>query len=214
MGKPTDPHRLRCVHCHNTETPLWRTGPDGPKTLCNACGVRFKKGKLVLYKDDAGKLTAIKRLDSVPVHVPPPTKKAFRKPVASSPPTSSSCSDPMPSKPALNPSFEMKLFSVGSLNKPRSRARRVNAGQLPGRYAVKGISDYHDARRSPSNSPTASILLPSGSPRSGGTSLNSPLRHVQSVAIFVCSSPRIIVRRTVSRCQYAKMFFVYRFSLF
>ncbi|RRT41389.1 hypothetical protein B296_00029867 [Ensete ventricosum] len=25
----------------------WRAGPEGPKTLCNACGVRFKSGRLV-----------------------------------------------------------------------------------------------------------------------------------------------------------------------
>jgi hypothetical protein len=24
-------------------TPVWRAGPAGPKTLCNACGVRFMK---------------------------------------------------------------------------------------------------------------------------------------------------------------------------
>ncbi|KAL0872581.1 hypothetical protein Bca101_022286 [Brassica carinata] len=36
-----------CSHCGtNTTTPQWRTGPVGPKTLCNACGVRFKSGRL------------------------------------------------------------------------------------------------------------------------------------------------------------------------
>lgn len=34
---------MHCVHCNTTETPLWRAGPAGPKTLCNACGVRWKK---------------------------------------------------------------------------------------------------------------------------------------------------------------------------
>lgn len=24
-------------------TPVWRAGPHGPKTLCNACGVRWMK---------------------------------------------------------------------------------------------------------------------------------------------------------------------------
>lgn len=24
-------------------TPVWRAGPHGPKTLCNACGVRYMK---------------------------------------------------------------------------------------------------------------------------------------------------------------------------
>ncbi|KAK6136173.1 hypothetical protein DH2020_030064 [Rehmannia glutinosa] len=28
------------------ETPQWRAGPMGPKTLCNACGVRYKSGRL------------------------------------------------------------------------------------------------------------------------------------------------------------------------
>ncbi|XP_010432385.1 PREDICTED: GATA transcription factor 3 [Camelina sativa] len=36
----------RCSHCGTNNTPQWRTGPVGPKTLCNACGVRFKSGRL------------------------------------------------------------------------------------------------------------------------------------------------------------------------
>lgn len=36
----------RCSHCLVQKTPQWRTGPLGPKTLCNACGVRFKSGRL------------------------------------------------------------------------------------------------------------------------------------------------------------------------
>ncbi|KAI9079752.1 hypothetical protein K1719_038373 [Acacia pycnantha] len=39
--------RKRCSHCKTEETPQWRYGPDGPKTLCNACGVRFKSGRLL-----------------------------------------------------------------------------------------------------------------------------------------------------------------------
>ncbi|KAK9683787.1 hypothetical protein RND81_10G164300 [Saponaria officinalis] len=37
----------RCLHCATDKTPQWRTGPLGPKTLCNACGVRYKSGRLV-----------------------------------------------------------------------------------------------------------------------------------------------------------------------
>ncbi|XP_031484288.1 GATA transcription factor 20-like [Nymphaea colorata] len=33
----------RCATCATTQTPLWRNGPNGAKTLCNACGIRFKK---------------------------------------------------------------------------------------------------------------------------------------------------------------------------
>ncbi|CAN6464940.1 unnamed protein product [Victoria cruziana] len=37
----------RCSHCLAQRTPQWRAGPLGPKTLCNACGVRFKSGRLL-----------------------------------------------------------------------------------------------------------------------------------------------------------------------
>ncbi|XP_050941395.1 GATA transcription factor 1 isoform X2 [Cucumis melo] len=37
----------KCLHCGAEKTPQWRAGPFGPKTLCNACGVRFKSGRLV-----------------------------------------------------------------------------------------------------------------------------------------------------------------------
>lgn len=36
----------KCMHCEITKTPQWRAGPLGPKTLCNACGVRYKSGRL------------------------------------------------------------------------------------------------------------------------------------------------------------------------
>ena len=36
----------KCMHCEITKTPQWRAGPMGPKTLCNACGVRHKSGRL------------------------------------------------------------------------------------------------------------------------------------------------------------------------
>lgn len=36
----------RCMHCQIEKTPQWRAGPMGPKTLCNACGVRYKSGRL------------------------------------------------------------------------------------------------------------------------------------------------------------------------
>ncbi|KAI8989751.1 hypothetical protein BD414DRAFT_459868 [Trametes punicea] len=32
-----------CVQCGRTDSPEWRKGPKGPKTLCNACGLRWAK---------------------------------------------------------------------------------------------------------------------------------------------------------------------------
>ncbi|KAI8978926.1 hypothetical protein BDB01DRAFT_852153 [Pilobolus umbonatus] len=33
-----------CTDCGTTDAPEWRRGPKGPKTLCNACGIRWSKG--------------------------------------------------------------------------------------------------------------------------------------------------------------------------
>ncbi|CAJ2672138.1 unnamed protein product [Trifolium pratense] len=45
-GSNSIPSR-RCTHCLSQKTPQWRAGPLGPKTLCNACGVRYKSGRLL-----------------------------------------------------------------------------------------------------------------------------------------------------------------------
>ncbi|KAJ0079846.1 hypothetical protein Patl1_22292 [Pistacia atlantica] len=37
-----------CTDCKTTKTPLWRGGPAGPKSLCNACGIRHRKKKRVI----------------------------------------------------------------------------------------------------------------------------------------------------------------------
>ncbi|KAK7290615.1 hypothetical protein RIF29_05164 [Crotalaria pallida] len=42
-----NPVPRRCTHCLSQRTPQWRAGPLGPKTLCNACGVRYKSGRLL-----------------------------------------------------------------------------------------------------------------------------------------------------------------------
>ena len=35
--------RQCCVQCFTFSTPQWREGPQGARTLCNACGVRYRK---------------------------------------------------------------------------------------------------------------------------------------------------------------------------
>ncbi|RLN29443.1 GATA transcription factor 23-like [Panicum miliaceum] len=38
-----EPGRPCCVECRTTATPMWRGGPTGPRSLCNACGIRYRK---------------------------------------------------------------------------------------------------------------------------------------------------------------------------
>ncbi|CAK7339206.1 unnamed protein product [Dovyalis caffra] len=35
--------RCRNKQCNTMDTPMWRRGPLGHKTLCNACGIRYRK---------------------------------------------------------------------------------------------------------------------------------------------------------------------------
>ncbi|CAI9768526.1 unnamed protein product [Fraxinus pennsylvanica] len=48
----------KCTHCEVTETPQWREGPMGPRTLCNACGVRYRSGRL--FPEYAGRRSGCK----------------------------------------------------------------------------------------------------------------------------------------------------------
>ncbi|CAK8569846.1 unnamed protein product [Lathyrus sativus] len=49
QGSPTS--RV-CAECQTTSTPLWRSGPMGPKSLCNACGIRQRKA--IRAEEEAG----------------------------------------------------------------------------------------------------------------------------------------------------------------
>jgi len=44
-----------CSHCEKTETPQWRRGPLGPRTLCNSCGLRYSQKKK-LKRDEKGQI--------------------------------------------------------------------------------------------------------------------------------------------------------------
>ncbi|XP_043707056.1 GATA transcription factor 8-like [Telopea speciosissima] len=54
----------KCLHCEITKTPQWRAGPLGPKTLCNACGVRYKSGRLFPEYRPAASPTFVSSLHS------------------------------------------------------------------------------------------------------------------------------------------------------
>jgi hypothetical protein len=45
---------VTCKHCGTKTTPLWRTGPSGSKSLCNACGLKWlRKRKGLERKKDS-----------------------------------------------------------------------------------------------------------------------------------------------------------------
>ncbi|KAJ6329079.1 hypothetical protein OIU77_010702 [Salix suchowensis] len=46
--------KRRCMDCQTTRTPCWRGGPAGPRTLCNACGIRQRKKRRAVLGLDKG----------------------------------------------------------------------------------------------------------------------------------------------------------------
>lgn len=48
-----------CSDCNTSTTPLWRSGPRGPKSLCNACGIRQRKARRAMQAAaERGAITA------------------------------------------------------------------------------------------------------------------------------------------------------------
>ncbi|XP_052188502.1 GATA transcription factor 16-like [Diospyros lotus] len=54
-------HVKTCADCGTTKTPLWRGGPAGPKSLCNACGIRSRKKRRALLGLSKGSSTVEKK---------------------------------------------------------------------------------------------------------------------------------------------------------
>uniref|UniRef100_A0A7N0VBX0 GATA-type domain-containing protein n=1 Tax=Kalanchoe fedtschenkoi TaxID=63787 RepID=A0A7N0VBX0_KALFE len=83
----SDETKKRCAMCGTARTPLWRSGPAGPKSLCNACGIKQRKRKALMCKN--------------------PDKKKQRQPTTTNPaasPPSTSTEPPSKSKPGLEKS--------------------------------------------------------------------------------------------------------------
>ncbi|PAN44148.1 hypothetical protein PAHAL_9G020800 [Panicum hallii] len=53
--RPASGEPKACTECHTTKTPLWRGGPCGPMSLCNACGIRYRKKRREALGLDANK---------------------------------------------------------------------------------------------------------------------------------------------------------------
>ncbi|XP_071733565.1 uncharacterized protein [Rutidosis leptorrhynchoides] len=51
-----------CSDCNTTKTPLWRSGPQGPKSLCNACGIRQRKARKAIMAAAAVAETSCKNV--------------------------------------------------------------------------------------------------------------------------------------------------------
>lgn len=120
----------RCGGCNALHTPLWRNGPLGAKTLCNACGVRDnrKRGRMQAARAKLRKPSALKAPGAPKGGSSTAGGKAWPPSGASSP-----CALPLP---ALRRRREdTALCRVHSVTATTSLARHVGGGasyQAPG----------------------------------------------------------------------------------
>lgn len=113
--KPTPDPNLsskQCAHCGIKGTPQWRRGPDGAGTLCNACGVKWKHGKLSSKQPSSKKSPPSESKDEIDV--------VGKKERPSQSTSSSTASDTV--KPAAKESFiplKKRKFMQSSYNSAR-----------------------------------------------------------------------------------------------
>ncbi|XP_073277178.1 uncharacterized protein [Primulina huaijiensis] len=69
----TTPTIRVCSDCNTTKTPLWRSGPKGPKSLCNACGIRQRKARRAMAAAAAAAAATV--MDAAANRRPPPVLK-------------------------------------------------------------------------------------------------------------------------------------------
>eukprot|EP00737_Agarophyton_chilense_P004641 gb/GEZJ01006010.1/.p1 GENE.gb/GEZJ01006010.1/~~gb/GEZJ01006010.1/.p1 ORF type:complete len:414 (+),score=18.87 gb/GEZJ01006010.1/:620-1861(+) len=154
---PFSPSNMRCVHCHTTETPLWRAGPAGPKTLCNACGVRWKKtGSLIARSKRAPPSdvsTAFrKRSRTVDTCVPSSTSAAITATTVS--PTAPSCPPPASSHaPHAAPPAPRPASVFRAADATRARYDSVFSGLM---VVHRGALAAPPARRARAPAPSSS----------------------------------------------------------
>ncbi|KAJ0985498.1 hypothetical protein J5N97_003854 [Dioscorea zingiberensis] len=73
-----------CSDCKTSKTPLWRSGPQGPKSLCNACGIRQRKARRAIAAAVGGTLTPadtpsqLHKLKTLDRDLTVPFKKRFK----------------------------------------------------------------------------------------------------------------------------------------
>ncbi|PUZ60206.1 hypothetical protein GQ55_4G105600 [Panicum hallii var. hallii] len=89
-----------CSDCNTTKTPLWRSGPCGPKSLCNACGIRQRKARRAMMASggssgpvpaDGAKATTATPRDAMAAPAHPKVKKEKRVDVDRSLPFKKRC---------------------------------------------------------------------------------------------------------------------------
>ncbi|KNA23303.1 hypothetical protein SOVF_026070 [Spinacia oleracea] len=149
-----DPAIKKCMHCETTDTPQWRTGPLGRGTLCNACGVQYKQGRLFsvyrplrspafdpsLHSNLPKKVHEMRKGSSNEGDPNPPTPKPKKKKVEEMRMSNKSERDPSPTpKPKkVVPTPELKKVEEMRMGNYSEMARNLSFEQRKAEEMKKG----------------------------------------------------------------------------
>ncbi|KAI5081210.1 hypothetical protein GOP47_0004393 [Adiantum capillus-veneris] len=124
-----------CSLCGTTKTPMWRSGPQGPKSLCNACGIRFKKYRSFPGQSEPSELMSSSLL--VPVASKPFSRPLKRKQNS----LLTSCDPPRPHK--------MCIKSANQDGAPRQQQKKSKWHQLVVKKENGDLTNLNQDRSSP-----------------------------------------------------------------
>ncbi|KAJ3132550.1 hypothetical protein HK100_005208 [Physocladia obscura] len=128
-----------CSYCSTTVTPMWRHGPVGYDVLCNGCGVKWKRGRILEGLERAPRPPAVPKQQatakrrSVPYNLQSvPEATAFAESFSSASSSSSLSSSP-PTAAAALPVSSSKRRSVAFPAPPANRGSSATAATLRAR---------------------------------------------------------------------------------
>ena len=149
-----------CSHCRTTKTPLWRNGPCGSKTLCNACGVRFKLGKLPAHiAAGDGPIMLTSQPTSVHVATPASTGKRRSTDVtAASKEAKVTVDEPIATAKRKRP-FAAAAVAAATAAVVNGGGEGRHSGSSAGGTAVVGAAGRSSASRRPSYNETAQLAV-------------------------------------------------------
>lgn len=168
-----------CGACGKTKTPMWRRGPLGPSQLCNACGAKWKAGRLVVpdvppppILDDVLPVRPVAKAKLAQTQGPPtgpgapgPQASAGPAPMPAQAPTGA----PAVAQPRLGPGAAQDGAAQGS-----AAALQTSGAAPAGGPGLAGAAAPSGAAPPSSAAPLSGAALPSNAPPPSGGAPSSP----------------------------------------
>lgn len=140
-----------CANCARTTSAEWRTGPTGPKSLCNRCGLRWSKAKKTAAAQQAAKDVKHEDLHRPDIHPAQPASDNERASAGSGVSAAPSPYDSTGS--GATPASSFSSLGNASARSFSTAATTPEAGPVKGSFAF---------------TPTPFSATPADSPRAGG----------------------------------------------